>query len=505
LGRSHIEPFEPFAADNEMKVTSTHRRKLRIRGQILSPGAWIILIIAIVSGAFVLSRKNVNQDHDLEFWVFADTHYEMYTDLLEKEWNPQHQPVPGDPKSGLRVKAIHLTNTAEQQKMLSGFYSETPIADLLEIERGKVGAAFAMPLDQIGFYDLTERLKAKGPDGLSLLDKINEPSFSPWTTQGHIFGLPHDIHPVMLCYHADTVEAAGIDVSKIETWDDFVRLLGPLMKEKDKDGSPKHSLLNLYTEGVNQIEMLMLQNDGRYFDENGAPDINTPQNAQTIAQIVLWCTGDTVADGGTRIAMKAPEFNNGADNNRATGKVIASMVPDWLAGFYQRNIPQMGGKVKLMPMPAWKKGGRRTSIWGGTMLGISKRTPDFEKAWKFALELYTSPKIAEKLYRDAGIVSPVKAMWTSPIYDEPVPYYSGQPRGRLFLNLASEVPRRTSSPFHEQAVSMFANVVLRVEREAKEKKITTLEPLQALAKQELDKVNQQLQKMIDNDLFHKAK
>jgi arabinosaccharide transport system substrate-binding protein len=185
--------------------------------------------------------------------------------------------------------------------------------------------------------------------------------------------------------------------------------------------------------------------------------------------------------------------------------VLASMVPDWLAGLYQRNIPQMGGKVKLMPLPAWKKGGRRTTIWGGTMLGISKRTPDFEKAWHFAVELYTSPKIAEKLYRDAGIVSPVKTMWTNPIYDEPVPYFSGQPRGRLFLNLAGEVPLRTSSPFHESAASLFADVVLRVEREFKGKNVKTIGPLQEFAQKELDKANKELQKMIDNDLFEKPK
>src|ERR1043166_4548241 len=104
----------------------------------------------------------------------------MSTDLLANDWNPNHQPLPGQPNSGLRVQAIHLSTTPEQQRMLSGFYSQTPIADVLEVERSKVGAAFAMPLDKIGLYDLTEKLKEKGPDGLSLMDKINAPSFSPW-------------------------------------------------------------------------------------------------------------------------------------------------------------------------------------------------------------------------------------------------------------------------------------------------------------------------------------
>jgi hypothetical protein len=74
--------------------------------------------------------------------------------------------------------------------------------------------------------------------------------------------------------------------------------------------------------------MLLLQNNGRYFDENGNPEVNSPQNAHTIAQIVLWCNGDTLDKGGTRMAYRAAEFNNGADNDRARGT--------------RRHLPQCG-------------------------------------------------------------------------------------------------------------------------------------------------------------------
>jgi arabinosaccharide transport system substrate-binding protein len=179
-------------------------------------------------------------------------------------------------------------------------------------------------------------------------------------------------------------------------------------------------------------------------------------------------------------------------------------MPDWLSGTWRKDMPQLAGKVKLMPLPAWEKGGRRTSVWGGTMLAISKNTKDFEKTWAFAKYLYTSPKVAEELYKQVGIVSPVKKMWDPKVYtfyDEPVPYFCGQPAGRLFLNLAPQVPLRTSSPFHADARSELQNVVLDLQTYAEARHATKVEELEGKAKELLDGANRKLQNMIDEDLF----
>ncbi len=65
----------------------------------------------------------------------------------------------------------------------------------------------------------------------AIFDATNVPSFALWTTRGRIFGIPHDIHPVLLAHRADIIEAAGIDVSDIETWEDFDRILRPFMTD----------------------------------------------------------------------------------------------------------------------------------------------------------------------------------------------------------------------------------------------------------------------------------
>jgi arabinosaccharide transport system substrate-binding protein len=113
-----------------------------------------------------------------------------------------------------------------------------------------------------------------------------------------------------------------------------------------------------------------------------------------------------------------------------------------------------------MPLPAWEKGGRRTTVMGGTMLGIPKRVKAFDSAWRYAKHLYLSPDLARGLFRTTGIISPVKRHWTDPVYDEPSPYFCGQRYGRLYIAAAPDVPPRPSSPYNALARGKMADGAL---------------------------------------------
>jgi arabinosaccharide transport system substrate-binding protein len=104
-----------------------------------------------------------------------------------------------------------------------------------------------------------------------------------------------------------------------------------------------------------------------------------------------------------------------------------------------------------MPLPAWSEGGRRTSVLGGTMLGLPKVTrggaDTAESAWQFARYLYFSRETAVALYEKTGIITPVRRFWSLPVFDKPNPYFCNQAVGRLFIQQAPEVPARSSSPY----------------------------------------------------------
>ena len=128
---------------------------------------------------------------------------------------------------------------------------------------------------------------------------------------------------------------------------------------------------------------------GSYFDERERVAINSEVNAEVIATLATWVTGPG------RIAVDAQEFTASGNRLKLEGFVVASIMPDWLGGVWKQDMGDLAGKVKLMPVPAWKEGGCRTTVWGGTMLGIARSTKDPEAAWEMAKHLYLSEDLAE--------------------------------------------------------------------------------------------------------------
>jgi len=392
--------------------------------------AALIGAIALISSALTLTLETPDQA-GAKMWTFARLHHEIYAPAI-KQWNASGKPP---------VSCSVLGIQAIEQRMLSSFLSRTTSAELLEVERRIAARAFAGPPEAIGFLDLTDRLKSEG-----LLDRINGPSFTPWTSRGRIYGLPHDVHPVMLGYRADIIEAAGIDVSTIETWDDFVRVLEPLLMNADGSRRSDRYLLNLWETHMDALEALVLQAGGGVIAESGLPMLDDPINARVLAQVAAW------GHGKDPIAADAPYFNASGNQLLLDGFVLASFVPDWMCNLWRNEIPQLSGKVKLMPLPAWEPGGRRTSVWGGTMLGISREAANPDELWEFAKHLYLSPELSRRLFLEGDIISPVREFWNDPVYDQPDPFFMGQARGRLFVGLADDLPPRHNSPFGAMAV-----------------------------------------------------
>jgi arabinosaccharide transport system substrate-binding protein len=467
-------------------MTNEHRRgryawSLPAGVDMLSPGGWLICALAIVS-AIVLVLWPIPQKQGLGFWIFAKTHQRLY-EPMTAAWNSAQPPAQ-------TVHLVLLSAGALQRRLLSGFLSETPLPDLVEAYVQLIAQAFMGPLEDVGFADLTATIQAEGID-----EQINTPSFAPWTSRGRIFGLPHDVHPVLLAYRADLVEAAGIDVAAIQTWDDFVRLLRPLVRDVDGDGYPDHYLLNIWETNPELIDSLMLQAGGALFDVQERLVMHSEINARVLATVVSWTTGPD------RIAVNAPEFDAAGNKMRLDGTVLFSLMPDWLTSAWRQDLPQLAGKIKLMPLPAWERGGRRTTVMGGTMLGIPKRVKDFDSAWRYAKYLYLSPELARGLFQTTGIISPVKRHWADPVYDEPSAYFSGQRYGRLYIAAAPDVPLRTSSPYQALAQIKMADSALALKTYAQQYGTYTVAELLPEARRVLAQAEGQVREQMQRNVF----
>jgi len=449
----------------------------------LSLGSALIFCLALVSAALVVLLPH-REPNGITFWVFAAVHRDAYIEPI-KRWNKEH------PESPFEMLMLHPS--AIENRMISGFLSGTPVADLLETHEGTYPRVYRGPLDQIGFLDITDRLHEEG-----LYDQYDQTSLLQHSHRGRQFGLPLTAAPALLAYRSDLVEAAGIteaDIAQIETWDDYFRVMRPLMVDLDGDGRPDRYLLSLGEVSHDTIRMLVLQNDGVLFDEEGNPSFANERNARTLATLTTWITGPG------RVATDVALHTSTGHKQRLDGFVVGTVITNWMFAVWKRENPQIGGKIKFMPIPAFEPGGRRTSTAGSTMISINKRSPHIDASWEMAKTLYTSLGAAEYLYRVAGMITPYKTHWEAPFYHEPDPFCGGQRTGTLFIEQIPNIPLSAVSPYQNLAYAELVRVMIALRAYAEKHGIYEVEKLAPEALRLLTKSQNQLQKLMGRSIF----
>lgn len=379
-----------------------------------------ILVLAAAAGSWLLFHPVRAKTATLTLWTFADTHYNHYRESIP-EFERKHP--------GVKVDLQLVSGQAVTSRLQAAFWADLDVPDLVEVEISSAGSFFRGPLEDVGFLDLTDRIRRS-----DLWEGMVQARFAPYTSRGRIFGLPHDVHPVMLAYRRDIFEKEGVDVSRIRTWDDFIRVGRKLTIPN------RRYMIELNEGGVENLEMCLFQRGGGYFDPNGECIFDNETAVQTMLFYVPLVAGPNKIGnnlGGGQILTRAVE----------DGYLLCLVAPDWRTKGFEKDIPRVAGKMALMPLPAVEPGGRRTSTWGGTMLGITKRCKNPDLAWELALHLYLDKEGLGDRFRGTNILPALRSAWNQPAFAEPRPYWSGQRLGSLYAQLAPEVPYQYTSPF----------------------------------------------------------
>ena len=399
--------------------------------------AFWILLLALASGAAkglwsaqnYLAARGEKPTKTITFWVFAPEHVDAYKSAF---------PAFEKAHPGVKIDLQQVTWNVVTQRLQAAMWSGVALPDMVEIPIDSAGAYFRGPVEDIGFVDLTERIKSAG-----LLNEMVTARFAPYTTRGHIFGLPHDMHPMMLAYNADIFKKENVDVSKIETWDDFIAVGRRLTKPG------KRYMIELEEGRTAHFDPCLLQRGGGHFDKEGHVIFDNEIGVQTM----LWFVPLVAGDKRIASSLAGGQVLSGALKD---GYLLCLMAPDWRTKTIEKMFqdketkqfaPDMMGKFHLMPLPAVKRGGPRTSTWGGTMLGITKQSKYQDLAWQLALHLYLNKDDLGQRFRDTNILPALRSAWTKPAFNEPRPFWGGQRLGTLYSSLAPQLPEVNSSPF----------------------------------------------------------
>ncbi|MDQ3813288.1 MAG: extracellular solute-binding protein [Armatimonadota bacterium] len=385
--------------------------------------ALCILILSVLSGAWLARNPPPQRTATLRFWTFAPTHYDAYQNAIPAF----------EKKHNCTVDLQLVVSDAVKSRLQAAFWADLDVPDVVEVPIDFAGSFFRGPLEHAGFIDLTDRIHQAG-----LWDGMVQARFAPYMSRGRIFGLPHDVHPVMLAYRRDIFEQERVDVAQIKTWDDFIRAGRKLTIPN------RRYMIELFDTRAAHLEMCLFQRDGGYFSPQGECIFDNETGVQTM----LWYV--PLVAGAKRIASN---LGTGQILTRAVedGYFLCLIAPDWRSKIIEKDIPKMEGKMALMPLPAVTPGGRRTSTWGGTMLGITRHCQNPDLAWKLALHLYLDKEDLGQRFRDTNIIPALRAAWHQPTFAEKRPYWSNLPLGEMYAALAPQAPYQYTSPFIAKA------------------------------------------------------
>jgi arabinosaccharide transport system substrate-binding protein len=384
-----------------------------------------LLVIAIVaSGLRLLTVASRPKRADLVLVTLSAYHYEAYEKAI-----PEFER-----RRGITVRLQFANATSLQSRLQNAMLADAEVPDMAELVEGSLSFFVRGPRQDIGLLDLTDRIKDTGLDRRLVASRL-----SLWTSDGRTYALPHDVHPVMLAYRRDLIEKLGIDVTQLDTWDKFVEVGRRVTRDNDGDGTIDQYMIDLSYDGSWSIDNLLLQRGGQLFDTAGKVAFN---NDVTV-EVIQWLLRQTF--GPQKIAYD-PDASGSSGQSLlkavTDGLVLFVWTPDWRSRIFQDDAPHLKGKMALMPLPAWEKDGRRTTVWGGTGLIIAKKTKHPDWAWDLANFLYFDPKEIGNRFARTNIVPVLKDAWNLPELDAPNPYYSNQPIGRMYADLAPSTPPR---------------------------------------------------------------
>lgn len=281
------------------------------------------------------------------------------------------------------------------------------------------GAAW---VDTDGLRDISGWIADAG-----IKDGFVKGKWGPITKDGGTYALPWDIGPVGTFYRNDVLQENDVDLSTVETWDQFI--------EEGKKLPDDTYMINLPSNDYDGLwRMLYRMLGGQPFTKDGAVNIDNDKSVR-VAQ-----TLKRIRDAG--IANDLASWSSSWFNAFKEGSVASLNGGAWMEGTLKAELGGTSGNWRVMKPPAFSSGGPRATNWGGSNLVIADQVSDAKARRAFDYMQYSlaSKDQQIKMYKEFGIFPAYEPAYESDAFDEGHEFLGGQSAGRMFAEVAPEIP-----------------------------------------------------------------
>ncbi len=190
---------------------------------------------------------------------------------------------------------------------------------------------------------------------------------------GAIYGVPFDLNPGLMFYNEKALSDAGIDATKIETYDDLLEAARQY-KKAVPDAKPIHLEQSGFL-GQLQLEMYASQLGTSIADDQGKLRLDSDQ----YRQILGWLDSVQKEGLGTLAEYLTPSDVGALED----GTQVFYPWAIWFSFAPEQQLTKTTGDWRAMPLPAWEQGGARGGAMGGSSFVLPKAGENADLAWLF--------------------------------------------------------------------------------------------------------------------------
>ena len=311
----------------------------------------ILLTIAVISCGDSKSKNEIvelptideNTETEITVWAWNVAAKALVESA--KSFNQKY------PKIKVNVQEYGLAqNVYERYSVILS--SGVGVPDIIQIESDYV-QTFAETYPQY-FFDMNGYIDIEG--------KVDPSKISTsYDSEGKLVSIPWDSGPVVMFYREDLFNQAGIDINSIITFEDYISA-GKKLKEK----FPNITMTGLpFTQDENLFRCLLVANKSYYLNNKGEITVASSKAIETLQMI------KRLIDEG--VAKNTINWDGGIVANK-NGELASWIMGGWWGGTIKDQMPEMKGKWKIAPIPAFPDGARASSS-GGAGLSITASEP----------------------------------------------------------------------------------------------------------------------------------
>lgn len=292
---------------------------------------------------------------ELDYWTFVELHGQHFEKMLGK-WNAEF------PDRQIKLNVTVMPYDDMHNKLLIALQTGTGAPDISDIELGK------FPDFLTGTPNLVELNDAIDP----YRDTIVESRINIYSKDGKNYGIPTHVGATVAFYNTEILEEAGINYQDIVTFEDY-KQAGITLYEKTGN-----YLGTADTSANWQANILLAQQGSDLTDDNGVPQVNTPQlirGFEMIQDLLENNVVSTIAGGQPDTEEAYGEYN--------AGKFASAFMPLWMMSRFTNYMPDLAGKIAIAPLPVLEAGMPRSVGGGGTGTVVTKTAKDVELAKEF--------------------------------------------------------------------------------------------------------------------------